>query len=236
MPFIYKPISCLPPGHLPPPPHPSRITPPILPPRPPPFLPPRTIKTLLPQLFINRIMRLAHPRAKLAPIADPWRVLRHPALEVLGAHPARVQLAERGEEGLGFGLELRGGLCGVCGGDGVEECPGGAPEGFDVGGAVGGEGGYGCGCGRCGGCFGGRLGLAAGHGEPGCDVGAGAASGAGVSYSAISSAHSLRTAATYLAAHSGGGTYGLPSGPRTTPFGSFLGATCSCSAFSAVST
>ena len=76
----------------------SRITPPILPPRPPPLLPLPTIKLLLPQLDINRIMRLAHPLPKLAATANARCIDLHPVLEVLGAHPARVQLAERAQE------------------------------------------------------------------------------------------------------------------------------------------
>lgn len=82
----------------------SRITPPILPACPPPLLPLRTVKALLPQLLIHRIVRLAHPRAELIPIANSWRILRHPFLEVFRADPAWVQLAEGCEEGLGLGL------------------------------------------------------------------------------------------------------------------------------------
>lgn len=73
----------------------SRITPSILPTRPPPLLPLPTIKLLLPQLHINRIMRLAHPLPKLAATADARGINFHPFLKILGAHPARVQLAER---------------------------------------------------------------------------------------------------------------------------------------------
>lgn len=76
----------------------SRITPPVLPPRPPPLLPLPTIKLLLPQLDINRIMCLAHPLPKLAATANARCIDLHPVLEVLGAHPARVQLAERAQE------------------------------------------------------------------------------------------------------------------------------------------
>jgi len=68
-------------------------------------------------------MRLAHPLSKLAPRADSRCVLLHPLLEVFGAHPAWVQLAKRGEEGFGFGLELGRGVRGVCAGYGVEEGP-----------------------------------------------------------------------------------------------------------------
>jgi hypothetical protein len=55
----------------------------------------------------------------------------------------------------------------------MEQCPGGAAEGFDVGRAVGGEGGCGCGLGGGGGFLGGHF---AGEGEEGGYVVAGAAS------------------------------------------------------------
>lgn len=64
-------------------------------------------------------MRLAHPRPKLVPAAHSWRVRLHPGLEVLGAYPARVQLAECAEEGGCFGLQLGRGIGGVGCGDGV---------------------------------------------------------------------------------------------------------------------
>ena len=67
---------------------------------------------------------------------------------------------------------------GVGGGYRVKKRPGGAPEGFDVGRAVRGEGRGGDG-GRGGGLVrgsGGGFGLAAGHGEPGGYVGAGSTS------------------------------------------------------------
>ena len=114
-------------------------------------------------------MSLAHPRTKLAPTADPRRILCHPVLEVFGAYPTWVQLAECGEEGLGLGLELWGGLCGVCGGDGVQKRPRGAPEGFDVGWTVGGKGWDDGGRRRRGGGldgFGSGFGFTACHGEP----------------------------------------------------------------------
>lgn len=84
----------------------SWITFPILPPGPPPLLPPRTIKRILAQLLIHRIVRLTHPRPELAPTTNPRRVPTHPGLEVFGADPAWVQLAECREEGFGFGLQL----------------------------------------------------------------------------------------------------------------------------------
>ena len=68
-------------------------------------------------------MRLAHPRAKFAPTTDSGRVLGHPGLEVFRADPARVQLAERRNEGLGFGLQLWGGLYGIGSSYGVEKRP-----------------------------------------------------------------------------------------------------------------
>jgi hypothetical protein len=120
----------------------SRITPPILPPRPPPLLPLPTIKLLLPQLNINRIMRLAHPLPKLAATAHARCIDLHPLLEVLGAHPARVQLAERAQERGCLGLQRRFGLLGVCGGDRVQEGPRRAAQLGDVRWAVFGERGW----------------------------------------------------------------------------------------------
>lgn len=121
-------------------------------------------------------MRFAHPGAEFAPTADARRVLGHPALEVLGADPAWVQLAKGGEERPGLRLELWGRLGGVRSGYGVEERPGGAPQGFDVGGTVGGQtrrcNGWNGGCGW----VAGFLGFGARHGEPRGHVGAGAAS------------------------------------------------------------
>lgn len=83
---------------------PSEVTPPILPPCSPSLLPPLAIKGLLAQLLIHRIVRLAHPLAKLASTAHPRRVLLHPGLEVFCADPAWVEFAKGGKEGLGFGL------------------------------------------------------------------------------------------------------------------------------------
>lgn len=74
----------------------SRITPPIPPPGPPPLLPPTTIELSLAQLDIHRIMRLAHPAAKLLTVADPRRIpiFLHPGPEVVGADPARIEFRE----------------------------------------------------------------------------------------------------------------------------------------------
>jgi hypothetical protein len=47
---------------------------------------------------------LAHPLSELVSAAHSWRVLLHPLLEIFCAHPARVEFAKRGKEGLGFGL------------------------------------------------------------------------------------------------------------------------------------
>lgn len=87
-------------------------------------------------------MRLAHPPPEPLPPLHPRLVPppRHPSLKVLRARPARVQAREEGEELPHFGLLGGGGVGGVGGGEGVEEGPGGAAEGVDVGGAVGWEG------------------------------------------------------------------------------------------------
>jgi hypothetical protein len=105
-------------------------------------------------------MRLAHPRAKLASATNSRRIPAHPRLEIFSAHPARVQLAECGEERLCLGLELRRGFYGIAGSYRVQQRPRGAPEGFDVGRAVGGERLGRCGSGLCG------FGFLACHGEP----------------------------------------------------------------------
>lgn len=71
-------------------------------------------------------MRLAHPSPKPLSPLNPRLVPRplHPILEVFGADPAGVELAEEGEEGAHFGLEGggRGGRVGC--GEGVQEGPG----------------------------------------------------------------------------------------------------------------
>jgi hypothetical protein len=108
------PCSCLLPLYV------SRVASPILPSRPPPFFPPRAVERVFAQLLVDRVMRLAHPRAELASARNSRCVPGHPGLEVFGADPARVQLPERGEEGLGLGLELRGRLRRVGGGYGVQ--------------------------------------------------------------------------------------------------------------------
>jgi hypothetical protein len=113
-------------------------------------------------------MRLTHPRAKLASATNSRRIPAHPRLEIFSAHPARVQLAKCGEEGLCLRLELRRGFYGIAGSYRVQQRPRGAPEGFNVGRAVGGER-----LGRSGGglC---SFGFLACHGEPGGYIGASA--------------------------------------------------------------
>jgi hypothetical protein len=96
----------------------SSIAPPILPSSPPPLLPKPAIKLLLPQLSIHLIMRLAHPPPKLRPTAQPRLItptrMRHPRLEIIRAHPARVQPREQLEKPLHVPLLLRGCFLGVC--------------------------------------------------------------------------------------------------------------------------
>jgi hypothetical protein len=113
-------------------------------------------------------MRLTHPRAKLASATNSRRIPAHPRLEIFSAHPARVQLAKCGEERLCLRLELRRGFYGIAGSYRVQQRPRGAPEGFDVGRAVGGEGLGRCSGGLCG------FGFLARHGEPGGYIGASA--------------------------------------------------------------
>lgn len=109
------------------------ITPSILPARPPPLFPLIAIETALTQLDINRIMRLAHPLAKLVSAADP-RVIAvfHPRPEIVRAHPTRVHLSEQVDELPSLILLCEGRSLWVCCCHGVEECPGRAAELFDV--------------------------------------------------------------------------------------------------------
>jgi hypothetical protein len=68
----------------------SRIASSILPSRSPSLFPPSTIKSIFAQLLIHSIMRLTHPRTKLAPTTNSRRVPAHPGLKVFCAHPAWV--------------------------------------------------------------------------------------------------------------------------------------------------
>ncbi len=84
-------------------------------------------------------MGLAHPGPQLfAPsharlVAGP----PHPVPEIVGAHPARVELREQMHELLHVTLLYGGGLFRVAGGDAVEKCPAVSAERVDVGGTVG---------------------------------------------------------------------------------------------------
>lgn len=93
------------------------ITPSIPPAIPPPLLPKRTIKLLLPQLNIHRVMRPTHPPSKpllrLQCLLHIAALFFHPRLEILRAHPAGVQLREQAEECGCLFLVGRGGLRGV---------------------------------------------------------------------------------------------------------------------------
>lgn len=109
----------------------------VLPPRPPPLVHPRTVKLGLPQLPIDVVVRPAQPLRKLVPARHLRLLPRHVALEVLGAHPARVQLGEEPDEAEQVRLLRPRRLLRVRRRDGVEERPGAASEGLDVGRAVG---------------------------------------------------------------------------------------------------
>jgi hypothetical protein len=91
-------------------------------------------------------MRLAHPPPKLIPAARAHLIPLHESLEILRAHPARVQLAQQPHEGLDIGLLARRRTLRVLRCDGVQERPGGAAELLDVWRAVGWglEGRFGC--------------------------------------------------------------------------------------------
>lgn len=96
----------------------------ILPSRPPPLLPFVTIKALLAQLHIDRIMRLTHPPPKLVSIADPRLIaLFHPYPEIVCAYPARVHPAEEADELLCLCLLDECGFFGVVGCHRMQQCP-----------------------------------------------------------------------------------------------------------------
>lgn len=81
-------------------------------------------------------MPLTHPPTQPFPPRDIGRRLRDSFPEILGAPRTRVKFRERVDEGTHVRL-LRGrGVARVVGCGGVQECPGGAAEGFDVGWAV----------------------------------------------------------------------------------------------------
>lgn len=142
------------------------IAAPVLPPGPPPLLPLPAIKRRLPQLPVHLVVGLAQPVPKLVPAARPNLPPLHVLLEVLGAHPARVELGEEAHEALELRLLLWGRRGRVSRGYRVEEGPCAPAEGLDVWGAV-----LWRGRGCCG--FEGGLGL----GGPGSEGGAGAAAG-----------------------------------------------------------
>lgn len=77
-------------------------------------------------------MRLAHPLAKLATIANARCIDLHPLLEVLSTHPARIQLAKRSQKRGCLRLQRRRRFLGVRCGNGVEEGPGRATQLRDV--------------------------------------------------------------------------------------------------------
>ena len=150
----------------------SLIAAPILPPGPPPLLPLPAIKRRLPKLPVHLVVRLAQPIPKVIPAAGPNLPPLHVLLEVLGAHPARVELGEEAHEALQLRLLLwcRRGRVGGC--YRVEEGPCAPAEGLDVWGAVFWRGG------GCGG-FEGGLGLGGPRGEGGAGAAAGGEGGSG---------------------------------------------------------
>lgn len=100
-------------------------TPPIFPASPPSFFPLVAIEAALPQLHVDRVMRLAHPPPEVVPAAHAGLVpVLHPRPEIVGARPARVHFAEQADELLGFALLGEGWSLGVGGRHGVQEGPG----------------------------------------------------------------------------------------------------------------
>lgn len=119
-------------------------------------------------------MRLAHPFPEFIPALRPHLILHHKILEILRANPTRVEFGEERHEGGYVGAVGGGGIGGVGGGEGVQERPGGAAEGFNVRGAVGRE---------LGGSGGGGLGRGEGGFGDGAEGGegvAGTAAGGGL--------------------------------------------------------
>ena len=178
-------------------------------------------------------MRLAHPAPQPLPplharlVAPP----RHPRPEVVRAHPTRVQRREQAQELPHVGL-LRGRRPRrVTGGDAVQQRPGVVAQLGDVGGAVG----AGWGSGVRGGVDGGEGGGEGrgGEGGRGSVAGGGGGGGGGAHHVAPFGGGGAGAAAEDGCMVSGlgsvgtglgkGGKYGLPSLPRTTPLGSFLG-------------
>lgn len=117
----------------------ASIAPAILPPRPPPLLPQLAVELGLPQLPVHVVVRVAEPRAELPPAPHHGPPPRDVVLEVLGAGPARVQPGEEAHEAQEVGLLLARGRLRVLRRYGVQERPGAAAEGLDVGRAVGGR-------------------------------------------------------------------------------------------------
>jgi hypothetical protein len=71
------------------------VAPTVLPAGPPPLLPEVTVKLGLAQLPIHCIVGAAQPFPEVVTARSADLLLLHIFLEVLGAHPARVQLGER---------------------------------------------------------------------------------------------------------------------------------------------
>ena len=76
----------------------SSVTAPIRWPRPPPLLPPRAVKHRLAQLHVDVVVRAAQPLPKVVAAGHARGVPGNVGLEVVGAHPARVQPREEADE------------------------------------------------------------------------------------------------------------------------------------------
>jgi hypothetical protein len=70
---------------------PLLVAPPIRRPSPPALFPPAAVEDRLAQLAVDLVVSAAEPEPKVASALDPGLIPRNVRLEVLGAHPARVQ-------------------------------------------------------------------------------------------------------------------------------------------------
>lgn len=212
----------------------SEVAAAVLPASLPPLLPSRAVKLVFPQLAIHFVVRPAHPPPEPFSSLCPRSVLwpGYPLLKVAGAGPARIQLAEQRQEVAHVCLLLR--ICPfrVRGGDGVEQSPAVIPQPLNVRRTVGGEDWKIRMGSRRRGHLVSALHLGAEHGSPVGGRRAGPASEDPVLERCI-------TRRTLGRAR--WNTYGFPSGPITTPFGSgwpsgpnALGAACCSPGLSSV--
>lgn len=101
----------------------SSITSAVLPARPPAFLPLGAVEHGFPELFVDIVVGIAKPGAKLASTRGLDRVLAEVGLEVVGTDPARIEAGKELDETNDIVLLSGSGRGGICGRYGVEERP-----------------------------------------------------------------------------------------------------------------